>query len=89
MYLIAPADQVNGGKNLTLAVFSCSQWQAGWFNAYGVAAHNTSADIFVHLGDYVRAGLFVCPSLSRSSDNRYTSLWATGQSIPVPDRDGR
>lgn len=25
----------------------------GWFNAYGVAAHNTSADIFVHLGDYV------------------------------------
>lgn len=26
----------------------------GWFNAYGVAAHNTSADIFVHLGDYVR-----------------------------------
>ena len=65
MYLIAPADQVNGGKNLTLAVFSCSQWQAGWFNAYGVAAHNTSADIFVHLGDYVRAGLFVCPSLHR------------------------
>ena len=26
----------------------------GWFNAYGVAAHNTSADVFVHLGDYVR-----------------------------------
>ena len=25
----------------------------GWFNAYSVAAHNTSADIFVHLGDYV------------------------------------
>ncbi|KZV69015.1 hypothetical protein PENSPDRAFT_727418 [Peniophora sp. CONT] len=47
-----PADQVNGGKNLTLAVFSCSQYQAGWFNAYGVAAHNTTADIFVHLGDY-------------------------------------
>ncbi|KAI0636767.1 PhoD-like phosphatase-domain-containing protein [Trametes polyzona] len=23
-----------------------------YFNAYGVAAHNTSADIFVHLGDY-------------------------------------
>lgn len=26
----------------------------GYFNAYGVAAHNTSADVFIHLGDYVR-----------------------------------
>ncbi|KAG6883107.1 hypothetical protein C0993_007797 [Termitomyces sp. T159_Od127] len=48
-----PADKVNGGKPMTFAVFSCSQFQAGWFNAYGVAAHNTSADVFVHLGDYV------------------------------------
>ncbi|KAJ7046708.1 PhoD-like phosphatase-domain-containing protein [Mycena alexandri] len=48
-----PAALVNGGKPLTLAVFSCSQFQTGWFNAYGVAAHNTSAEIFVHLGDYI------------------------------------
>ncbi|KAF8868870.1 PhoD-like phosphatase-domain-containing protein [Infundibulicybe gibba] len=48
-----PADQVNGGKPLTLAVFSCSMFQAGWFNAYGVAAHNTTADVFIHLGDYM------------------------------------
>ncbi|KAJ7109301.1 PhoD-like phosphatase-domain-containing protein, partial [Mycena epipterygia] len=48
-----PAALVNGGKPLTLAVFSCSQYQTGWFNAYGVAAHNTSAEIFVHLGDYI------------------------------------
>ncbi|KAF9447384.1 hypothetical protein P691DRAFT_731563 [Macrolepiota fuliginosa MF-IS2] len=48
-----PAEHVNGGKPLTLAVFSCSQFQTGWFNAYGFAAHNTTADIFVHLGDYV------------------------------------
>ncbi|KAI1794562.1 PhoD-like phosphatase-domain-containing protein [Ganoderma leucocontextum] len=47
-----PAEYVNGGKPLTLAVFSCSQYQSGWFNAYGVAAHNTSADLFLHLGDY-------------------------------------
>ncbi|KAF8893591.1 PhoD-like phosphatase-domain-containing protein [Infundibulicybe gibba] len=47
-----PANQVNGGKPLTFAVFSCSFFQNGWFNAYGVAAHNTSADIFIHLGDY-------------------------------------
>ncbi|KAI3610837.1 alkaline phosphatase [Moniliophthora roreri] len=50
-----PADEVNGGKGLTLAVFSCSQYQAGYFNAYGFAAHNTTADIFVHLGDYLSA----------------------------------
>lgn len=70
----APANEVNGGKPLTLAVFSCSRYQdgnfaalyallrthiiiflPGYFNAYGVAAHNTSADVFVHLGDYVGA----------------------------------
>ncbi|KAF7338355.1 Alkaline phosphatase D [Mycena venus] len=48
-----PAALVNGGKPLTMAVFSCSQFQTGWFNAYGVAAHNTSAELFVHLGDYI------------------------------------
>ncbi|EKM55492.1 uncharacterized protein PHACADRAFT_143901 [Phanerochaete carnosa HHB-10118-sp] len=52
-----PANQVNGGKPLTLAVFSCSQFQNGWFNAYGIAAHNTSADIFIHLGDYIYESL--------------------------------
>jgi len=48
-----PAEKVNGGKPLTLAVFSCSQFQAGWFNAYGFAANNVSVDVFVHLGDYI------------------------------------
>ncbi|KAJ7273638.1 PhoD-like phosphatase-domain-containing protein [Mycena haematopus] len=48
-----PAAEVNGGKPLTLAVFSCSQFQTGWFNAYGVAAHNTSAEIMLHIGDYI------------------------------------
>ncbi|KAI0748331.1 PhoD-like phosphatase-domain-containing protein [Daedaleopsis nitida] len=52
-----PAAFVNGGKPLTLAVFSCSRYQDGYFNAYGVAAHNTSADIFVHLGDYIYESL--------------------------------
>lgn len=27
---------------------------SGWFNAYGFAAQNTTADVFIHLGDYVR-----------------------------------
>ncbi|KLO12363.1 hypothetical protein SCHPADRAFT_941275 [Schizopora paradoxa] len=52
-----PANEVNGGKPLTFAVFSCSQYQSGYFNAYGVAAHNTSADIFMHLGDYIYESL--------------------------------
>ncbi|KAI5117204.1 hypothetical protein M0805_005174 [Coniferiporia weirii] len=47
------AEEVNGGMPLTLAVFSCSQYQAGWFNTYGFAAQNISADAFVHLGDYI------------------------------------
>lgn len=51
------ARRVNNGKPLSIAVFSCSQFQAGWFNAYGVAAHNTTADIFVHLGDYIYESL--------------------------------
>ncbi|KAI0709471.1 PhoD-like phosphatase-domain-containing protein [Earliella scabrosa] len=48
-----PANLVNRGKPLTFAVFSCSRYYNGYFNAYGVAAHNTSAEIFVHLGDYI------------------------------------
>ncbi|KAL0579941.1 hypothetical protein V5O48_002025 [Marasmius crinis-equi] len=52
-----PANKVNGGNPLTLAVFSCSQYQAGYFNAYGVAAHNTTADVFIHLGDYIYESL--------------------------------
>ncbi|KAJ3798698.1 PhoD-like phosphatase-domain-containing protein [Lentinula aff. detonsa] len=81
-----PANEVNGGNPLTLAVFSCSQYQAGkqfslheaclrteiiqittgWFNAYGYATHNTSAEIFLHLGDYV------CTKIS--SETIYESL---------------
>ncbi|KAI0362353.1 hypothetical protein OH77DRAFT_1432931 [Trametes cingulata] len=61
-----PAHLVNGGKPLTFAVFSCARYQdaghitcctTGYFNAYGVAAHDTSADIFVHLGDYIYESL--------------------------------
>ncbi|KAH9901602.1 PhoD-like phosphatase-domain-containing protein [Cubamyces lactineus] len=69
-----PAHQVNRGKPLTFAVFSCSRYQDGYFNAYGVAAHNTSADIFVHLGDYVVACLeqFVDVDLDSAKIGRKT-----------------
>ncbi|CAL1705043.1 unnamed protein product [Somion occarium] len=52
-----PANRVNGGKPLTIAVFSCSQFQSGYFNAYGVAARNATPDLFVHLGDYIYESL--------------------------------
>ncbi|KAI0686724.1 PhoD-like phosphatase-domain-containing protein [Cytidiella melzeri] len=61
-----PASEVNGGKPLTFAVFSCSQFQAGYFNAYGVATHNTSAEFFVHLGDYIYESLGNGASIGRA-----------------------
>lgn len=36
-----------------LAVFSCSNFGFGWFNAYGHAVEANDADLAVHLGDYI------------------------------------
>jgi len=36
-----------------LAVFSCSNFGFGWFNAYAHAAAANDADLAVHLGDYI------------------------------------
>ncbi|KAF8609462.1 hypothetical protein BDV93DRAFT_464745 [Ceratobasidium sp. AG-I] len=47
------ASKVNGGKPFNIAVFSCSNFPFGFFNAYGYAAKSTSPDIMVHLGDYI------------------------------------
>ncbi|KAH8823526.1 PhoD-like phosphatase-domain-containing protein [Flagelloscypha sp. PMI_526] len=49
----AESSTINSGNPLTFSVFSCSQWQAGYFNAYGIAAHNVSTDFYIHLGDYI------------------------------------
>ncbi|KAJ8106567.1 hypothetical protein OPT61_g9447 [Boeremia exigua] len=38
---------------LGLAVFSCSNYPSGYFNAYGNAARRDEVDYFVHLGDYI------------------------------------
>ena len=50
----------------------------GYFNAYGVAAHNVTPDIFVHLGDYVCSSLY---PLSLASDKlgRFTNPLEMGQ----------
>ncbi|RUO24075.1 alkaline phosphatase [Aliidiomarina minuta] len=39
--------------SLKMAVFSCSNYPAGYFNAYSEAAKDPDLDIVVHLGDYI------------------------------------
>ncbi|KAI1382193.1 PhoD-like phosphatase-domain-containing protein [Hypoxylon crocopeplum] len=41
---------------LKFAVFSCSNYPNGYFNAYGNAARKDEQDYFVHLGDYIYEG---------------------------------
>ncbi|CAG9983238.1 unnamed protein product [Clonostachys byssicola] len=38
---------------ISLAVFSCSNYPRGYFNAYGNAARRQKHDFVVHLGDYI------------------------------------
>ena len=38
--------------SLRMAVFSCSNYPAGYFHAYGEASRLPDVDVFVHLGDY-------------------------------------
>lgn len=40
-------------EHAALAVFSCSNYPKGHFNAYGNAARKDEVDFFVHLGDYI------------------------------------
>lgn len=40
-------------KQLKLAVFSCNNYPAGYFNAYRAAAARADVDLMVHLGDYL------------------------------------
>lgn len=44
---------VAGLAPLTLAVFSCSNYPAGYFNVYREAAKQTPLDAVIHLGDYI------------------------------------
>jgi len=40
-------------KHLRFAVVSCSNYQAGYFNAYGRIAERDDLDAVIHLGDYI------------------------------------
>jgi alkaline phosphatase D len=43
----------SGATQVKLAVFSCSNYPAGYFNVYAEAAKRTDLDATVHLGDYI------------------------------------
>lgn len=42
-----------GVEQVKLAVFSCSNYPAGYFNVYGAAARLDDVDAALHLGDYI------------------------------------
>jgi alkaline phosphatase D len=46
----APTDYVS---QLAVAVYSCSNYPFGFFNAYGNPARKDSVDYVIHLGDYI------------------------------------
>ena len=46
----APQDLVD---NIRFGVVSCSNFQAGYFNAYGFANQRNDIDYMLHLGDYI------------------------------------
>ena len=43
----------SGVQGFRMAVFSCSNYGFGWFNAYGHAVEANDCDLAVHLGDYI------------------------------------
>jgi phosphodiesterase/alkaline phosphatase D-like protein len=46
---------VGAVSSVRLAVFSCSNYPAGYFHAYAEAARLGDIDVAVHLGDYIYA----------------------------------
>lgn len=42
-----------GGENLKIALVSCSNFPAGWFNVYQAIARRGDVDIVLHVGDYM------------------------------------
>ncbi len=54
-----------------MAVFSCSNFGFGWFNAYGHAVEANDADLAVHLGDYIyEYGAGTYPSAAQTNPGR-------------------
>ncbi len=54
-----------------MAVFSCSNFGFGWFNAYGHAAEANDCDLAVHLGDYIyEYGKGTYPGAGQTAEGR-------------------
>ena len=43
----------NNTKKVKIGIFSCSNYPAGYFNAYQTAAEKNDLDLWLHLGDYL------------------------------------
>ncbi|WWD05918.1 hypothetical protein V865_004003 [Kwoniella europaea PYCC6329] len=52
-FLTTPVEDDDEIDKLSFAVFSCSNYPFGFFNAYGNAAARDSIDYAVHVGDYI------------------------------------
>ena len=60
-----------GVETFKLAVFSCSNYGFGWFNAYAHAAQVADCDLALHLGDYIyEYGADTYPSAEQKADGR-------------------
>ena len=44
---------ISGAEYARVAVVSCSNYPAGYFNAYGAIAKRNDIDVVLHLGDYI------------------------------------
>ena len=44
---------INSSDSLKLVAISCSDYQRGFFNAYGSLANEKNIDAVIHLGDYI------------------------------------
>jgi alkaline phosphatase D len=47
---------LDGYENLQFAVVSCSNYQAGYYNAFGRIAERDNLNAVIHLGDYIYEG---------------------------------
>ncbi|KAK0108408.1 hypothetical protein ONS95_003216 [Cadophora gregata] len=61
---------------IRLAIYSCSNYPFGFFNAYGNAARKDSVDYVIHLGDYIY-----------EYANGYYGWGNSIGRIPLPDRE--
>jgi len=71
-------------ERFRMAVFSCSNYGFGWFNAYAHAAEANDLDLALHLGDYIyEYGRGTYPSAREANPNRV--LWPENEIVALAD----